>query len=173
MPDLNLDELERDDDADGRDDDTRDEAPDKTTRRRSERGRRAGVAARSGKRRPPQEARIREALEAVALWISDRGDDELGGTLERDAPKMARVLGDLAGTNPLAKKAVAVLADILEPVRAFGPTLRIVWRRVLARREARLAELEQELADDEPVGDVTRQPAPEPVVAEPWRIGAP
>lgn len=153
------------------------EPPERPKRRGrgSERGKRSGAAARSGQRRPPQEARIREALEAIAQWISDRGDTELGGTLERDAPKMARVFGDIANVNPVAKQAVNVLADLLEPVRAFGPTLRIVWRRLLDRRERRIAELEQEPALEEELGPPVRVAAgpdapQEPAVAEPWKI---
>lgn len=178
---LNLDELENDD---LRDDDDRgaepitDEPPERKRRRKRETGPRARDQGRnrSGLRRPPQEARIREALEAVALWLRDRGDDELGSTLERDASKMARVLGDLTRVHPLAKTAVGVLADVLEPVRAFGPTLRIVWGRFLQRRQTRLEELaEQELERDEQVTDTVTVAGPLGSAgpeqrAEPWRI---
>lgn len=136
------------------------------------RSKRSGTASRSGKRRPPQETRIRESLEAIGGWLHDRGDEELGGTLERDAPKMAHVLGDVANVNPAAKRVVTVLADVLEPVRAFGPTLRILWRRVLDWRASRLAELAAEPGEEELYGAAVVQPAPasEPELAEPWRI---
>lgn len=124
------------------------------------------------------ETRIRESLEAVADWLNDRGDSELGGVLKSDAQKMASVLGRLAGANPLAKKAVAVVADALEPVRAFGPTLRVLWRRLLERRAAALAEREVEDEAPEVLLTQTHVRAPggddgaeEPErVAEPWRL---
>lgn len=126
------------------------------------------------------ETRIRESLEAVADWLRDRGDAELGGVLHSDAPKMAAVLGRLAKLNPLAGKAVGVVADALEPVRAFGPTLRVLWRRLVHRRELALTEreeAEEEMltstlargqGDGTPPSGVREQPAE---VAEPWRLG--
>ncbi len=118
------------------------------------------------------EVRLRESLEAVADWFRERGDRELGDVLHRDAPKMARVLGQVASINPLTKKAVTVLADVLEPVRAFGPTLRILWRRLLERRTARLAELELEFEDllHEVVVPGPAEPELGAEQAEPWRI---
>lgn len=146
--------------------------PEQPPKRRGQRRRDVGPK-RAPKRRPPQEARIREALEAVGGWLRDRGDEELGGTLERDAPKMARVLGELADVHPLAKRIVSVLADVLEPVRAFGPSLRILWRRLLERRQAQLAELETEggLAAEEYLSEPVTVKPPEPELAQPWRLG--
>lgn len=137
-----------------------------TPRRRSERAPRASL-----------ETRIRESLEAVADWLRDRGDAELGGVLHEDAQKMASVLGRLAKLNPLASKAVSVIADALEPVRAFGPTLRVLWRRLVDRRARTLAEREQEPPAEEMLTQTLARGQggdgggePEPQVAEPWRI---
>jgi hypothetical protein len=171
---IDLDELaSRDDDAAG-------DKPARPKRRRTERDReRDRNRRRTGARRPPQEARLREAIEAAGGLLRDRGDDELGSVLERDAGKMARVLGSLAIANPAAAKAVAVLADVLEPVRAFGPSLRILWRRLLERRaaaqEAAPEEPEEWLHGVEPIAEQPTTPAgpePEPQVAEPWRLSA-
>lgn len=159
----------RDDDYDEREPDEPPARPRRQRDRSRDRGRQ-----RSGKRRPPQEARLRESLVAIGEWLHDRGDDELGDVLKRDAEKMARVCGSLANANPLAKRAVSILADVLEPVRAFGPTLRILWGRLVARRAAALEEREEELAV-ELVHPEAFVPAPapepaEPAQAEPWRI---
>lgn len=123
--------------------------------------------------KPTLERRITESLEAVAAWVRDRGDTELGDVLERDASKMAAVLGKLAKLNPLAKTAVSVLADVLEPVRAFGPTLRVVWQRIVYRRQTREGDLD-ELGDEQvtppafvPFAGVEPD---EPAIAEPWRL---
>ncbi len=147
-------------------------APEKPKRDYKAERKRRGVAP-GGRRAPASpEVRLRESLEAVADWLRDRGDRELGDVLHRDAPKMARVLGQVANINPLAKKVIAVLADVLEPVRAFGPTLRVLWRRLLARRAARLEELE--LEPEELLHEVVVPGPVEPELgaeqAEPWRI---
>lgn len=158
-----------------------DEQPAKPKRRRTERDReRDRNRRRSGQRRPSQEARLRETIEAAGGLLRQRGDEELGAVLERDAGKMARVCGSLALANPAAMRAITVLADVLEPIRAFGPTLRILWRRLLERRAA---AQEAELgggADEGPhIYEVEPDVAPpaagagegdEPQVAEPWRI---
>lgn len=128
--------------------------------------------------KPSLERRLQESIESVAGWITERGDDELGEILERDAQKMAGVLGKVAKTNPIAKQAVGVLADLLEPVRAFGPTLRVLYSRLVFRREQarEAAELEAELGGSDEVtppvviagGD--REPDAEHAIAEPWRL---
>ncbi len=122
--------------------------------------------------RSPLEVRLRESITAIAGWIRERGDEELGEILERDAGKMADVFGKLAKVNPVAKQAVSFLADVLEPVRAFGPTLRVLWRRLLERRTARLEELR--LEPEELLHEVVVPGPVEPELgaeqAEPWRI---
>jgi hypothetical protein len=145
------------------------EAPKRSHKRKT-----SGTPRRSSQRAPraPLETRIREALEALADWLRDRGDAELGGVLREDAPKMAAVLGRVAKLNPLAGKVVGVIADVLEPVRAFGPTLRVLWQRLLGRRER--IQAEREALEGEEELTVTRvvapEPEPGPQVAEPWRI---
>lgn len=159
-----LDELgELGDDLDGGE-------PPARPKRKHVRTRPEGTPRRGGQRttRATPETRLRESIEAVADWLRDRGDQELGDVLHRDAPKMARVAGAIANVNPAAKRAVTVLADVLEPIRAFGPTLRILWGRFLERRAAHAIE--------EDVGEYLAEPVPvaagpeEPAQAEPWRI---
>jgi len=119
--------------------------------------------------RPVLEQRLREAIEAIAVWVRERGDEELGEILERDARAMADVCGKVAKLNPAAKKAVSLLADVLEPVRAFGPTCRVLWFRWLERRARRLEEAGEEL--EEPVlVHGPAEPELEREVAEPWRV---
>ncbi len=119
------------------------------------------------------EVRLRESIAAIAGWVRERGDGELGEILERDAGKMADVFGKLAKVNPVAKQAVSFLADVLEPVRAFGPTLRVLWRRLLERRAVRLEELEGLEKAEKLLHEVV-VPGAEPELgadqAEPWRI---
>ncbi len=145
-----------------------DEKPSRPRRKRpSDAGKRTG-----GRKPLAVEVRLRESIETVGGWLIDRGDEELGSVLERDAGKMALVAGKLAQQNPLAKKVVAVIADLLEPVRAFGPTLRVLWRRLLERRahEPEPEPDEEWLSEAEiAAGAVEPEPA-EPQVAEPWRL---
>ncbi len=170
---LDLDALERDDDTDagggGKGDEPKQRRPPPRRQRKTP----------DPRRRHDQSSlkvRLQESIESVAGWISERGDDELGEILERDASKMAGVLEKLAKTNPAAKTAVGMLADLLEPVRAFGPTLRVLYARLMFRREQRRAEAEWEAgqAGDEvtqPVAVVGPEPEPaEPPVAQPWFI---
>lgn len=164
---IDLEDLER---GGGGDDD----APAKPKRRAPRRQR---TDSRTRHDKPSLERRLQESIESVGGWISERGDDELGEILERDAQKMAGVLGKVAKTNPVARQAVGVLADLLEPVRAFGPTLRVLYSRLVFRREQARAEaaLEAELGGEE-VTPVVAVPAPgggdepEAEIAEPWRL---
>jgi len=92
-------------------------------------------------------SRLRESLDALANALEDR-DPELSRVLKRDGPKMADLLGkwgDHPKTPPPVKVAVVVIAEVLEPLRAFGATVRILLRRL---RERRLREPEPELGDD-------------------------
>lgn len=172
---LDLDALERNDDAaagGGADD------PPKP--RRQPLPRRKRDRSNDQRRRHDQSSlkvRLQESIESVAGWISERGDDELGEILERDAAKMAGVLEKVAKTNPAAKKAVGVIADLLEPVRAFGPTLRVLYSRLMFRREQRRAEAEweaEQTSDEVTPPVAVAGPGPvepdEPEIAEPWRL---
>lgn len=93
-------------------------------------------------------SRLRESIAALADALSER-DPELSGVLRRDGPKMADLLGkwgDHPKTPPPLKVAVVVVAEVLEPLRAFGATVRILLRRFRERRQ--------------------REPVPEPGDAE-------
>ena len=91
--------------------------------------------------------RIGEAIDELASAL-ERRDPELAEVLHRDGPKMAELLGrwaDHPKAPPFVKVAVAFIAEVLEPLRAFGATFRILLRRMrdrqLARQEAEAAEL--------------------------------
>jgi hypothetical protein len=91
--------------------------------------------------------RLHESLAALADALTER-DPELSRVLKRDGPKMADLLGkwgDHPKTPPPVKVAVVVIAEVLEPLRAFGATVRILLRRL---RERRLREPEPELDDN-------------------------
>ena len=151
------------------------EPPERPKRQRSERDRERDRSRRqSGPSRSPLEVRLRESVVAISGWVRDRGDDELADVLERDARAMADVLGKVAKLNPVAKQGVSFIADVLEPVRAFGPTLRIMWGRLLTRRAERLEpEYADDFDEDFPAAKITGAGEPEPVepeLAEPWRL---
>ena len=98
--------------------------------------------------------RIGEAIAELGEWIGER-DAELGRVLKEDAPKMAGLLAAWA-THPKAPPplvfAIRLVAAVLEPVRAFGRTARLVLARMGERRARAYAD----------GGDW-----PEPVYAEP------
>lgn len=108
-------------------------------------------------------AKLRDSIAEIARWVRER-DPELGDILLDDGPKMADLFARLA-THPKAPDPAVVLvnllATVLEPVRAFGRTLRVLVVRAVERRRARAAELVE--LEPEPAGDVF----PEPIYAEP------
>lgn len=105
--------------------------------------------------------RLRESLASLAEALEDR-DPELARIFRRDGPKMADLLGKW-GEHPKAppplKVAVVVLAELLEPVRAFGALTRELLRRL---RERRLAAVEPELDVEPEPWSHPLQPEPEP-----------
>jgi hypothetical protein len=147
---------------DARDDDERDDAgglsqhPEavRARERRSEGKPGARPKKKSGGARRPRvptssevTQRLHESLAALADALSER-DPELSRVLKRDGPKMADLLGkwgDHPKTPPPVKVAVVVVAEVLEPLRAFGATVRILLRRF---RERRYREPEPELDND-------------------------
>ena len=100
------------------------------------------------------ESRLRGPLAQIADWLEQR-DEELGRVLREDAPKMASLLARVAlNTKTPAPLVLAIrgIAAGLEPLDAFGRTLRLLvvrWREARARRRE---ERESELVDDGLVG---------------------
>lgn len=125
-----------------------------TVKRRNRRRKKTGGGStprRASTRREPTAGevtrRLRESLAALANALEDR-DPELSQVLQRDGPKMADLLGkwgEHPKTPPPLKVAVVVIAEVLEPLRAFGATVRILLRRF---RERRYREPEPELDQD-------------------------
>ncbi len=116
--------------------------------------------------------RLRESISELASALEDR-DPELARVLKRDGPKMAELLGKW-GEHPKTptpvKVAVVVVAEILEPLRAFGGTVRLLLRRFRERRLEHARELGDDKAgsgagpaEPEPVYDVVPVDEPAPV----------
>lgn len=136
-------------DEPGADDDSHLSQKPETVARRKRRKKTTGAKRGPYKPRVPTSGevtqRLHESLAALADALTDR-DPELSRVLKRDGPKMADLLGkwgDHPKTPPPVKVAVVVIAEVLEPLRAFGGTVRILLRRL---RERRLREPE---LDDE------------------------
>lgn len=116
------------------------------------------------------EKRLEDAIAAAAeLLERTKGDTELAGVMKRDARAMSQTLGRLAGVNETAALAVKWIADCVEPIRAFGPTVAVLWGRWFAARPEPTADEAAPWIEDE-----APAPAPEPEVpvddgiARPW-----
>jgi hypothetical protein len=142
-----------------------DDAPASSSSKSKRGGNRPGSGRpKTSARRAELEASLRGPLGQVAEWLEAR-DPELAVILHDDAPKMARLLAGLAlnaKTPAPIVFAVRGLASLLEPLDAFGRTLRHLAKRWRERRARLVAEREeQELADAGVVivPDVDGQPA--------------
>lgn len=119
----------------------------------STRGRPSNRARQSG-----LESKLAGGLERLAELVAQR-DEELGGVLKEDGPKMAKLAATFAvkAGGPVFAL-VSFMAAALEPLDAFGRTGKIVAARARARRAAAAEQHdEHQDAGDELAGDY-RQP---------------
>jgi hypothetical protein len=81
--------------------------------------------------------------------------------------------GDHPKTPPPVKVAVVVIAEILEPLRAFGGTVRVLLRRMRERRMRNAADLDElDREPDEPGDGMQVAPPVEPLPPERFRVDA-
>lgn len=116
-------------------------------------------------------SRLRESLGELASALENR-DPELSRVLKRDGPKMAELLGkwgEHPKTPPPLKVAVVMIAEILEPLRAFGGTARLLLRRL---RERQLREPEPEPDEGEQPWAPAEVPVEEIPTPDRFRIDA-
>ena len=119
------------------------------SRRRKQRERDAASASASSsaaKPMPGLEGKLRGPLEKVAEWLEGR-DPELAQILHEDGAKMAKLLAKVAASTrapALVVAAIRALANLLEPVDAFGRLVALLFARWRETRRARRAERELE-----------------------------
>lgn len=130
------------DDEPGADEAARKEAKRERDKQYRERKRKGTTRRRSTPTQSEIRSRLRESFAELSAALEER-DPELSGALKRDGDKMADLLskwGEHPKTPPPVKVAVVVIAEVLEPLRAFGATVRILLRRLRQRRLARFDE---------------------------------
>lgn len=131
-----------------------DESP--AARRRRERRERGGDTGSSSRTRSSSSSKSDDSglvtrLDTAFVKLADqmlaRGDDELAEALREERHAMSQGLVSLTATLTLLRLPLVVFMSLVEPVLAFWRVGRILFVRLLAWRERRIAETQQRQAE--------------------------
>jgi hypothetical protein len=103
-------------------------------------------------------ARINAAFERLAEAFDARGDTEMAAIFREEQIPMSNGLVNLTRNIKPLRHPLVVILNLVEPLLAFGRLGRVLIRRIVERRDRKIAEYEAMQAE-QPVQENTYQPA--------------